>query len=134
MSEHDSQPPLPSSEHWISDVHANRQIDTAVADHFDPMDSLLTSQVEGIPLSEQLDAEYEGDEGVQVKNRFLGLLAEFADDGQYHVGDLLALMDEQAQRMDPAQETRYRQFMGLWDLAVALSRDDELLKILQEQH
>ncbi|MFI5271115.1 MAG: hypothetical protein ACHQT9_03670 [Candidatus Saccharimonadales bacterium] len=134
MSEHDSQPSSPSAERWITDIHASRQVDIAVSSDFDPINSLLTSQVEGIPLQEQLAAEHGGDEGVKAKNKFLSLLAAAADDGRFHVGDLLALMDNQAEGMSPSSETRYRQFMGLWDLAVALSRDEELLEQLREQH
>lgn len=127
MTEHKTYPSF-SSEQWIEAIHSSRQADIATAENFNPFATYMGSIVEGRSVDEQFASEHAEDAGVQLKNRFLCLLAELADDERYHTGDMLALMDRQACDMYPADETRYRQFMGLWDLAVALSKDPELLK------
>jgi hypothetical protein len=130
--ESDSSPKrVPSAEHWVSDVYANPQVNVAVSENFDPL-GLLDLVENGGLLSEHLEAAHEESEGVSTKNKFLGFLAELSE-GDSHIGDLLGLMDNQAQTMAPARETSYRQFMGLWDLAVALSKDKTLLDQLAEQ-
>ena len=133
MSEAPSEPNF-SGKRWIESVYASSQVDKSVAEEFNPFDAQMGAIVEGRTLDEQLAAEHSDDPGVEVKNRFLGLLAELSDDAQYHVGDLLALLDRQAEEIPIPDETRYRQFMGLWDLAVALSRNQNLTDELREMY
>jgi len=122
-----------SSQRWLESIHASRRVDVSVAESYNPIDTLIGSVVEGRSIAEQLDAQHLEDPGVAVKNRFLGLLAVLSDDEQYQVGDLLALLDRQAESVEPADETRYRQFIALWHLAVALSKDEALLAELRNQ-
>jgi hypothetical protein len=122
-----------SAQRWIEAIHASRQADTAVAEAFDPFETQLSSIVDGLSIDEQLGVEHTDDPGVALENRFLGLLAELASEKGQHIEDLLALLDNQAEGMPPADETRYRQFMGLWELAIALAKDEQLTKELRGQ-
>lgn len=117
---------------WVASLYSHRALDTALGD-FNPCETPINAIVEGRSLIEQLDAEHSSDPAVQLKNRLLGLLATLSDADGYHVGDMLALMERQAHEMNPPEETRYRQFMGLWDFAVTLSKNEDLLEELRNQ-
>lgn len=123
-----------SAQRWIESTYENRSIDHAIAENFNPFDTLMNAVINARSTEEQLAAECMEDAAVQLKNRFLGLLIELADSDKYHLGDMLGLMDRQAEGMEPTDETRYRQFMGLWDLAVALSRNPDLLEEFKNQY
>lgn len=126
--------PAYSDKRWIESIYTSHQVDGAVAEEWNPYDTLMGAIIEGRTLEEQQGSEHQADPGVKIKNRFLGLLAELSDDSRYHVSDLLALLDRQAETIPDANETRYRQFMGLWDLAVALSKDEDLTEKLRTQY
>ena len=126
--------PLFSDRHWITSIYEDDGVNSAVADGCNPYDTIMKSIIEGHSVKDEQESEYRVDPGVAIKNELLGLLAELSDDEKYHVGDLLALLDRQSEEMPDPAETRYRQFMGLWDIVVALSKHPELVKKLRTQY
>jgi len=135
MSEMSNQPEQEfSAQQWVEQVHASRTIDEGLAaDSFDPLESQMKSVVEGRTIDEQLQHEHSTDFGVIHKNILLSRLADLADDPDLHVGDFLSLLDRQASELEQPSETRHRQFMGLWDILVAISKDEELIEFLKRR-
>jgi len=122
----------PTSDRWIEALRGNKNLDSALAES-NPSDTVMGAVVEGRSIRDQLTQEHADDPSVKLKDQILDLLSMLSKTDATHLNDLLSLMDRQAMTMDPADETRYRQFMGLWDFAVMLSRNDELLEQLRQQ-
>lgn len=130
----ESKPPTFSYQQWIESIFLNSQVDGAVAEGWNPLDTIMSAEMAGTTFEEQEDKEHKSDPGVAAKNRFLGFLATLSDGSKYHTGDLLGLLDRQSVDTPDPNETRYRQFMGLWDLVVALSKDQDIIEQLRTQY
>jgi|GEM_PF-5116302 len=124
----------PSAQQWVEKLFSNRHADTIAAEKLNLLDIYSNATEHGRSVDEQLTRDQEDDVGVAAKNKLLGIIAELSDDPKVNVGDFIGLLDRQALELDNQHdETRYRQFKGLWDLLVAVAKDEELIEFFKSR-
>lgn len=132
---HNSHEQHPSAQQWVEKLFSNPNADNVVAENaLSVWDTYAKATEHNKPFDEQLLEEHKNDIGVQAKNKLLARIAELSEDPTVNVGDFFVLLDHQALELDDQHdETRYRQFKGLWDLLVAVAKDEELMEFFKNR-
>jgi hypothetical protein len=124
----------PSVEQWIGAVFQDRDADAAVAEGNDMLDLQARMAEHGRNVDEQMAHDHTTDVGVLAKNRLLARIAELADDPVLHVGAFMTLLDRQAIELEGKVDgLRNQQFMGMWDMFVAIAKDEELMGFFRDR-
>lgn len=118
--------------HWVERLYNLDLLDTAMAEEVSPLGVVLEADATGVDRATIREDALRSDRGIILKNRLLSLMMEGGQDGALHIGDLLALLDRQAEAFDDSDEVRYRQFMGIVDLLNRMAQDEGLMSQLAQ--
>lgn len=118
-------------ETWVTSVYGDKSLDTIATGNFG---EVMKGILAGKDASQILGEAAANDPNVFLKNKLLAKLGDLAGERYTHASKLLALLENQAESLDPkTREIRDQQFRGMLQIIVTCFNDKELHDLFEQQ-